>query len=155
MRLNMNEPKSPLSSCRVEEEVRVSAPSHYVDVITASYLHDTILDITFSDGLTGEVDLMDIFVGPLAEEIIAKGRVRDFVVDEEQGTVVWFNGLDIAPDRLWTNVLERRNSTKRQHQHDWATDIPLMDEDTAAPWEGPYECSCGKSAWLIKGVKTS
>lgn len=151
----MNEPNSPLPDNQMDEEVKVSAPSHYVDVVAAAYLHDTVLSVTFSDGLTGEVDLMDIFVGPLAEEIIAEGRVRDFVVDEEQGTVVWFNGLDIAPDRLWTSVLERRNSTERQHQHDWATDAPLMDDETSAPWEGPFECSCGKSAWLVRGMKTS
>lgn len=151
----MNEPNFPLESGPMEEGAKVSAPSHYVDVVAAAYLHDTVLSVTFSDGLTGEVDLIDIFVGPLAEEIIAEGRIRDFVVDEEQGTVVWFNGLDIAPDRLWTSVLERRNSTEREHQHDWVTDIPLMDDETSAPWEGPYECSCGKSAWLVRGVKTS
>lgn len=135
------------------ERVRQRIPLRYVDVTAASFLHDTVLHVTFSDGLAGELDVKDFFIGPLAEEILRDNRVSDFTLDQKTGTIVWFNGLDVAPERLWAAVLERRNPSSA-HVHDWDKNVPLYaDKTSEVAWEGPYECPCGKSIWLKDGVQ--
>jgi hypothetical protein len=61
--------------------------------------------VRFEDGLSGEVDLSDL---------VGKGVFRRWTddpaefarvaVDPESGTIVWPGGLDVAPDRLYSDV---------------------------------------------------
>jgi hypothetical protein len=66
------------------------------------YLGDYCLELSFTDGLRGEVDFKDRIVGrggmirPLAEIEFFK-QVR---LDPEAGTNVWPNGVDFCPDVL-------------------------------------------------------
>jgi hypothetical protein len=70
-------------------------------VTRAEYVRNHTLRIAFNDGLSGEVDLHDmIFADP--REIFAKLRdpdaFRRFRVAMD--TIVWDNGLDLAPEYL-------------------------------------------------------
>jgi hypothetical protein len=70
------------------------------------------IELTFSDGVRGVVDL--------AHRIVGRGGVfaalenpqffRQVVVDNELGTIVWPNGADFCPDLL----------------HDWAAGMPVL-----------------------------
>jgi hypothetical protein len=61
------------------------------------------IELTFSDGVRGIVDL--------AERIVGRGSVfaplenreyfRQVTVDAELGTIVWPNGVDFCPDMLY------------------------------------------------------
>ena len=74
------------------------------------------VELTFSDGVHGVVDL--------ASRIIGRGGVfallekqeyfRQVAVDSELGTIVWPNRADICPDLL----------------HAWATGMPVDTLDT-------------------------
>jgi hypothetical protein len=61
--------------------------------------------VRFEDGLAGEVDLSD-----LAGKGVFKRWTDDpsefarVSVDRESGTIVWPGGLDVAPDRLYSDV---------------------------------------------------
>jgi hypothetical protein len=60
------------------------------------------LDVVFSDGRTGIVDLskdhFDGILAPLADEaFFAQARVQD-------GIVTWPNGAEIAPDAMYDEV---------------------------------------------------
>lgn len=62
--------------------------------------------VRFEDGVAGEVDLSGL-VGKgvfkrWADNPSEFGQVS---VDEESGTIVWPGGLDVAPDRLYSDVV--------------------------------------------------
>ena len=64
------------------------------------------IELTFSDGVRGVVDLTNRVVGrggvfaPLENAEF----FRQVVVDSELGTIVWPNGADICPDLLYNWV---------------------------------------------------
>jgi hypothetical protein len=76
------------------------------DVLEVKALPKFQLWLRFEDGLEGEADL---------SELAGRGVFRRWAenpaeflqaeVDSESGTVVWPGGLDVAPDRLYRDVL--------------------------------------------------
>jgi hypothetical protein len=61
--------------------------------------------VRFEDGLQGEVDLSE-FVG---KGVFKRWRdnpseFAEVAVDSDSGTIVWPGGLDVAPDRLYSDV---------------------------------------------------
>lgn len=73
----------------------------YVYVIEAEPVDDKHVFVKFNDGKEGTVDLTKILHGPLYDELVEKGQLMDFKLVERQETIVWSNGLDIAPEALW------------------------------------------------------
>jgi hypothetical protein len=75
-------------------------------VTEVRHVRDYVLELTFSDGAKGEVDLKSRIVGqggvfaPL-EDPNEFRRVR---VDPEAGTIVWPNGVDLCPDVLYSEI---------------------------------------------------
>jgi len=90
-------------------------------VTEARVLDGYRLELTFSDGVRGVVDL--------ANRIVGRGGVfgplenpdffRQVVVDHELGTLTWPNGADFCPDLLYR----------------WATGTPVLPSasETVAP----------------------
>jgi hypothetical protein len=70
------------------------------------HLGDYRLELTFTDGTTGELDCKERVVGrggvfqPLADVSF----FRQVQVDPEAGTLVWPNGVDFCPDVLYSLV---------------------------------------------------
>jgi hypothetical protein len=76
--------------------------------ITAARVLDGYrVELTFSDGVRGIVDLANRIVGRggIFGPLENPNYFRQLAVDSELGTLVWPNGADICPDLL----------------HDWAT----------------------------------
>ncbi|MDQ4090051.1 MAG: DUF2442 domain-containing protein [Actinomycetota bacterium] len=73
-----------------------------IPVVTAvEVLHDFVVGVTFADGTTGEVDLLPHLWGPVFEPLRADPRLYAQVrVDDGEGTIVWPNGADVAPEML-------------------------------------------------------
>ena len=75
-----------------------------------SYLGDYRLELRFTDGTKGELDLRERVVGrggvfkPL-EDVSFFKRVK---VDPEAGTIVWPNEVDLCPDVLYSLVTGRQ-----------------------------------------------
>ena len=75
-------------------------------ITSARVLDGYRVELTFSDGVRGQVDLTNRIVGrggvfgPLENAEF----FRQVAVDPELGTIVWPNGADICPDLLyaWT-----------------------------------------------------
>jgi hypothetical protein len=63
-----------------------------------------MLRVTFADGVTGEVDVLDRMRGPVFEQARTRAGFVDAHVDAESGTVVWPGGADLAPDTLYQRV---------------------------------------------------
>ncbi len=76
---------------------------HYVT--DASYLDGYRLRVAFNDNRQGIVDLTDTICKdhrPIFLELQDKMKFRRFRVDMD--TVVWENGLDIAPEYLYERL---------------------------------------------------
>ncbi len=78
------------------------------------------VELTFSDGVQGVVDLASRIVGRggVFEALEAPEFFRRILVDHELGTIVWPNGADFCPDLL----------------HDWVTSnaVPPPETETIA-----------------------
>jgi hypothetical protein len=62
------------------------------------------LRLTFADGVTGELDVLDRMHGPVFERARTPEGFAEIRVDSEIGTVCWPNGADLAPDTLYERV---------------------------------------------------
>ena len=74
------------------------------DITAVRVVRHGALELTFADGLRGEVELLERMHGPVfAEARTSKGFSR-VTVDPELGTIVWPGGADLAPDTLYERV---------------------------------------------------
>ncbi len=75
-------------------------------ITSARHIADYRLELTFTDGTHGEIDLHDRIVGrggafaPL-QNVDYFATVR---VDREFGTIEWPNGVDLCPDVLYASM---------------------------------------------------
>jgi hypothetical protein len=74
------------------------------DITAVTVVRHGVLRLTFSDGLTAEVEVLDRMHGPIFEQARTQAGFAQAAVDEETGTVVWPGGADLAPDTLYTRV---------------------------------------------------
>jgi hypothetical protein len=74
------------------------------DITAAFVVGHGALKLTFADGTTGEVDVLDRMRGPVFEEARKPEGFAKVTVDRETGTVVWPGGADLAPDTLYERV---------------------------------------------------
>jgi hypothetical protein len=76
------------------------------DVIAVETRPGFTVWVRFEDGVEGEVDLSDLAGrGVFKRWTDNPSEFQEAAVDPESGTVVWPGGLDVAPDRLYSEVL--------------------------------------------------
>ncbi len=61
------------------------------------------LAVTFSDGVSGEVDLSNRLFGPMFEPLKDQDFFSKASIDEF-GAIFWPNNADLAPDTLYKNI---------------------------------------------------
>jgi hypothetical protein len=74
------------------------------DITAAEVVRHGVLRLTFADGLSGEIDVLDRMRGPVFEGARTPEGFAEAEVDTETGTVVWPGGADLAPDTLYERV---------------------------------------------------
>jgi hypothetical protein len=74
------------------------------DITDATVPQHGILQLTFADGVTGEVYVLDRMHGPVFEHVRTPEGFAKVSVDAETGTVCWPDGADLAPDTLYERV---------------------------------------------------
>jgi hypothetical protein len=74
------------------------------DITDAVVVSHGVLRLTFADGLSGEVDVLDRMRGPVFDEARTPEGFAKVSVDGETGTVTWPGGADLAPDTLYERV---------------------------------------------------
>lgn len=74
------------------------------DITAVSVVRHGVLRLTFADGLTGEVDVLDRMRGSVFEQALTPTGFAPVTVDSESGTVVWPGGADLAPDTLYQRI---------------------------------------------------
>ena len=74
------------------------------DITAVVVLRHGVLRLTFADGLSGEVDVLDRMRGPVFATALTSSGFAAVSVDPETGTIVWPGGADLAPDTLYERV---------------------------------------------------
>ena len=77
-------------------------------ILSARYISGYSIVLTFSDGATGIVDLTDELYGRLFEPLKDVNEFRKVRVEPDLSTIVWPNGADLAPYRLYEMVMKQR-----------------------------------------------
>lgn len=72
------------------------------DITAVEVIEHGVLDLTFADGTTGRVDVLDQLWGPVFEGARTPGGFRE--VHLAEGTIAWPGGADLAPDTLYERV---------------------------------------------------
>ena len=74
------------------------------EITQVAAIRHGVLALTFADGLTGEVAVLDRMNGPVFANARTPDGFAKVAVDPETGTVVWPGGADLAPDTLYERV---------------------------------------------------
>jgi len=74
------------------------------DITAAEVVRHGVLRLTFADGLSGEVDVLDRMRGPVFKDARTPEGFDRVETDLETGTVVWPDSADLAPDTLYARV---------------------------------------------------
>lgn len=74
------------------------------DITEAAIVRHGVLKLTFADGLSGEVDVLERMHGAVFEDARTPEGFAKVAVDPETGTIVWPDGADLAPDTLYKRV---------------------------------------------------
>lgn len=74
------------------------------DITAAEVVRHGVLRLTFADGLSGEVDVLDRMRGPVFRDARTSDGFSKVEIDTETGTVIWPGGADLAPDTLYERV---------------------------------------------------
>jgi hypothetical protein len=73
-----------------------------IEIIHSEYVKDYVLKLFFSDNKVAVFDFTEYTKrNGLYSDLKEVDFFRNFEVDKELGTIVWSNGLDIAPDTLY------------------------------------------------------
>jgi hypothetical protein len=71
------------------------------DITAATVVEYGVLRLTFADGLSAEINVLDRMRGPVFAEARTTEGFAKVALDAETGTVVWPGGADLAPDTLY------------------------------------------------------
>ena len=72
-------------------------------IVNAKALKNYRIEVEFSDGLKGVVDLSERLFGPMFTPLKDPEFFRHLTVDEF-GVICWPNGADLAPDALYQTI---------------------------------------------------
>ncbi len=85
---------------------------HYV--INASYVKDYKIHLVFNDQKSGVIDLKNTILSDhrlIFQELKDPQKFKNFKVDAD--TIVWNNGLDLAPEFLHDLFLKQQKNDKK------------------------------------------
>jgi hypothetical protein len=74
-------------------------------VLQVKYLGDYRLELIFTDGLRGEVNLESELYGTMFEPLKDVELFKQVRADQELSTIAWPNGADLAPEYLYEKTL--------------------------------------------------
>ena len=78
----------------------VRGPRPLPHVVSARVLHDYVVRVEFDDGYVRAIDLEPVLRGEVFEPLRDKKLFDQMTVDPVLRTIVWPNGVDIAPEFL-------------------------------------------------------
>lgn len=80
-------------------------------VTDAKYIKGHILELSFSNGYQGKVNLLSSLQGPVFQPLQELENFKKFTVTN--WTVEWDNGADLAPEYLYNLALEQNKEKEK------------------------------------------
>lgn len=75
----------------------------YIDIISAKYKGGYRIELTFENGRSGVIDFAKyIEKGGVFSKLIDLGFFKRFQVNQELGVLTWDDGIDVAPEVLYS-----------------------------------------------------
>jgi hypothetical protein len=74
------------------------------DITAVTVVEHGVLRLTFSDGLSADINVLDRMRGPVFADAVTSTGFAKVSIDPETGTVVWPGGADLAPDTLYVRA---------------------------------------------------
>ena len=68
-----------------------------------------VLQLTFSDGKYGEISIKNRLFGPMFEPLKDPVFFAQVKIDQF-GAIYWPNQADLAPDSLYLNIINKKNT---------------------------------------------
>lgn len=107
----------------------------YVYVTDAQHLWGTVLNLEFSSGVKAVVDLATVLRGPAYERVLSDDSYfARFELDDDIGSIVWPDGVDVSPDTLLAAAAlrsDRASSAAASKQSSsirrWLSQVPSPD----------------------------
>jgi hypothetical protein len=87
---------------------KITIVGKLIDVTGVEVIGDHKLRLTFEDGLVGDIDFTGRNWRRVFEPLADHAFFAQVRVDPEIGTVVWPNGVDMAPETLYERASEHR-----------------------------------------------
>lgn len=79
----------------------------YIDVVSARYLSDYKIELTFENGRSGVVDFMKfIRKGGIFTRLSDLEHFKKFQINQELGVITWDDEIDIAPETLYSEAMD-------------------------------------------------
>jgi len=85
-----------------------------IEVRRARHLDNYRIEIEFSTGQSGIVDLRESLWGPVFEPLRDPERFKRFTVSPVPNTISWDNDADFAPEYLRDKIVEQANNSGTQ-----------------------------------------
>ena len=86
----------------------------FIFVKNVRYLEGYKIEVEFSDGKKGTVDLSDELYGEVFEPLKDKNIFSKIKVDKDLETIVWENGADLAPEYLYYKSFNNDKNLQQQ-----------------------------------------
>jgi hypothetical protein len=74
------------------------------DITEVKVVRHGVLQLTFADGVSGEVEVLDRLRGPVFEDARTPEGFAKVEADKATGAIAWPGGADLAPDTLYERV---------------------------------------------------
>lgn len=78
---------------------------HSTYIISVEVLSNFQLKLFFEDGKSGIIDMHKYLWGEAFEELKKPDYFKKVVINDDLGTICWPNGVEIAPESLYKEVL--------------------------------------------------
>lgn len=88
--------------------------SQIYNIVRAVYVRDYVIDLTFNDGLSAEIDFSQFLFGSVFEPLKQASYFKKFFLDG--WTIAWPNGADVAPETLYEMAQKQSKKTSKYEQ---------------------------------------
>jgi hypothetical protein len=86
----------------------------FLHITNAKYIENYKIEVSFNNGREGVADLAGTLKGPVFESLKNKSKFSAFTVDEELETIVWSNGVDLAPEYIYFQAFKNEPDLQSQ-----------------------------------------